>query len=393
MAVVGASLAGLSAARSLRRRGYDGRLVVIGAEPHRPYDRSPLSKGFLAGTTEAAGLALEADGEELAAEWLLGTAAVGLDRRDRAVRLADGRRIRADKVVIATGAEPRTLPSPEPLAGVHVLRTLDDAVTLRQAMRRGGRLVVIGGGLIGLEVAATARALGLTVTVVEAAPAPLAGPLGPRMGSVVAALHADHGVRLLCGAGVRAVRGASRVEAVVLDDGRLLPADTVVVGIGARPCVQWLAGSGVALRGGVCCDAAGRTSVPDVVAVGDCAAWYDPATGRRRRDEYWSCARERSAVAVAALLPSGPPPPRRPPYFWSDQYGVRIRFAGDVAGADGVSVVEGDTGSRSFVAVYRRGERPVAVLAMDRARSFTRFCAELTADPAARTPEPAGSGA
>jgi NADPH-dependent 2,4-dienoyl-CoA reductase/sulfur reductase-like enzyme len=374
VAVVGASLAGLSAARSLRKRGYDGRLVVVGDELHRPYDRPPLSKEFLAGAIGEAELALERDDEELQAEWVLGARAIGLDRTERAIRLADGREIRADGVVIATGAAARTLPGTEGLAGVHVLRTLDDARGLRDDLARGGRLVVIGGGFVGAEVASTAYALGLDVTVVEAAATPLAGPLGEAMGKVVSALHADHGVRLLCGVGVKGLSGERRVDAVLLEDGRSIPADTVVVGVGARPCVEWLEGSGVALDNGVKCGADGRTSVAGVVAVGDCANWYDPHTGAHRRVEHWTGALERPDAAVAVLLAHGATEPAapRPPYFWSDQYGVKIQFVGHAAGADSVTVEEGSTDDRSFLAVYRRGGRPVAVLGMNQPRLFTR---------------------
>ncbi|MEV6053648.1 FAD-dependent oxidoreductase [Streptomyces sp. NPDC052107] len=374
VAVVGASLAGLSAARSLRKRGYDGRLVVVGDELHRPYDRPPLSKEFLAGAIGEAELALERDGEELRAEWVLGARATGLDRTERAIRLADGREIRADGVVIATGAAARTLPGTEGLAGVHVLRTLDDARALRDDLARGGRLVVIGGGFVGAEVASTAYALGLDVTVVEAAPTPLAGPLGEAMGKIVSALHSDHGVRLLCGVGVKGLSGERRVDAVLLEDGRSIPADTVVVGVGARPCVEWLEGSGVALDNGVKCGADGRTSVAGVVAVGDCANWYDPHTGAHRRVEHWTGALERPDAAVAVLLAHGATRPGapRPPYFWSDQYGVKIQFVGHAAGADSVTVEEGSTDDRSFLAVYRRGDRPVAVLGMNQPRLFTR---------------------
>ncbi|MBX7547889.1 FAD-dependent oxidoreductase [Streptomyces sp. NPDC004232] len=380
VAVVGASLAGLSAARSLRKRGYDGRLVLVGEELHRPYDRPPLSKEFLAGALGEAELALERDDEDLQAEWVLGTRATGLDRTERAIRLADGREIRADGVVVATGAAARTLPGTEGLAGVHVLRTLDDARALRDELALGGRLVVIGGGFVGAEVASTAYALGLDVTVVEAAPTPLAGPLGAAMGAVVSALHADHGVRLLCGAGVKGLGGERRVDAVLLEDGRSVPADTVVVGVGARPCVDWLDGSGVALDNGVKCGADGRTTLAGVVAVGDCANWYDPHTGAHRRVEHWTGALERPDTAVATLLAGGAREPGvpRPAYFWSDQYGVRIQFVGHAAGADEVTVEEGSTGDRSFLAVYRRAGRPVAVLGMNQPRLFTRWRKQLT---------------
>lgn len=383
VAVVGASLAGLSAARSLRKQGYEGRLVVIGDEPHRPYDRPPLSKEFLAGIIGEADLTLESDDEDLRAEWLLGARAVGLDvdGTDRVVRLADGREVRADGVVIATGAVARNLPGTDGLAGVHTLRTLDDARTLRDELAQGGRLVVIGGGFIGAEVASTAYALGLDVTVIEAAPTPLAGPLGETMGGIVSALHADHGVRLLCGVGVKGLSGETRVDAVLLEDGRSIPADIVVVGVGARPCVEWLEGSGVALDNGVKCGADGRTSLAGVVAVGDCANWYDPHAGTHRRVEHWTGARERPDAAVAALLSWGAAEPGvpRPPYFWSDQYGVKIQFAGHSAGADSVTVEEGAPGDRSFLAVYRRAGQPVAVLAMNQPRLFMRWRKQLTA--------------
>ncbi|WP_367325078.1 NAD(P)/FAD-dependent oxidoreductase [Streptomyces sp. HUAS ZL42] len=381
VAVVGASLAGLSAARSLRKQGYDGRLVILGDELHRPYDRPPLSKEFLAGTLGEADLTLETDDEDLRAEWLLGVRATGLDSRDRAVRLADGREVRADGVVIATGAAARTLPGSEGLAGVHTLRTLDDARMLRDDLARGGRLVVIGGGFIGAEVASTAYALGLDVTVIEAAPTPLAGPLGETMGAIVSALHADHGVRLLCGVGVKGLGGENRVDAVLLEDGRSIPADIVVVGVGARPCVEWLEGSGVALDNGVKCGADGRTSLAGVIAVGDCANWYDPRTGAHRRVEHWTGAKERPDAAVATLLAGGAVEPGvpRPPYFWSDQYGVKIQFAGHAAGADSVTIEEGAPDDRNVLAVYRRAGEPVAVLGMNQPRLFTRRRKQLAA--------------
>ncbi|MFC6063022.1 NAD(P)/FAD-dependent oxidoreductase [Streptomyces ochraceiscleroticus] len=402
VAVVGASLAGLFAARALRKQGYDGRLVLIGEEVHRPYDRPPLSKEFLTGKVEEDALALEADGEELDAEWVLGARAVGLDTRERSVRLADERVVRADGVVIATGAAARRLPGSDGLSGVHVLRTLDDARALRDDLTRGGRLVVIGGGFVGAEVASTAAVMGLDVTFVVGGTAPLAGPLGAEMAAGVAELHADHGVRLVCGTGVRGVagkgaapavvplglRGAAvsagdgargRVEAVLLDDGRSLPADIVVVGIGANPCTDWLEGSGVALDNGVRCGADGITSVPGVVAVGDCAAWYDPVFGTHRRVEHWTGAKERPAAAVAALLSGGTAPsgPARPPYFWSDQYGVKIQFAGHAARADSVTVEDGSPADRGFLAVYRRAGDPVAVLGVDRTKLFTRWRRQL----------------
>jgi NADPH-dependent 2,4-dienoyl-CoA reductase/sulfur reductase-like enzyme len=406
IAVVGASLAGLSAARALRSQGFDGRLTLIGTELHRPYDRPPLSKEFLAGRMSEADLALEADDEDLGAEWRLGVTATGLDPHDRSVFLDDGTSVRADGIVVATGAVARSLPGRPGsggLGGVHTLRSLDDARALRSDLVEGRRLVVIGAGFIGAEVASTARDLGLDVTVVEATPIPFAGALGAEMGAVVASLHGDHGVRLICGVGVRGLTrvdrangvrglsgtgvsgfaGADRVGGVLLDDDRLLPADVVLVGIGARPNVEWLEGSGLRLANGVVCDAGGATGVPGVVAVGDCATWFDPALGHHHRVEHWTGALRRPAAAAVTLLSGGTTVPEPPgsPYFWSDQYDVKIQFAGHVRPGDTVTVEEGDVAGRSFLAVYRRQDRPVAVLSLNQVRLFTRWRRRLDAVP------------
>ncbi|TSB17665.1 NAD(P)/FAD-dependent oxidoreductase, partial [Streptomyces benahoarensis] len=246
--VIGASLAGLYAARALRAEGYAGRLVLVGEERHRPYDRPPLSKAFLTGAADADALAL-ADDEEtagLALDLRTGARAVRLDPRARSVTLASGEEIRTDGVVLATGAAPRTLPGPVP-GKVHTLRTLDDARALRAALTAGPvRVVVIGGGFLGAETASSCAALGHDVTVVEAAPLPLVPQLGEAMAGICAALHADHGVRLLTGTGVAGLRAdgaADAVTAVALADGRLLPAEVVVVAIGVRPRTGWLAGT------------------------------------------------------------------------------------------------------------------------------------------------------
>ncbi|HEV7896863.1 MAG TPA: FAD-dependent oxidoreductase [Planosporangium sp.] len=382
IAVVGASLAGLAAARALRQQSYDGAIIAIGAERHEPYDRPPLSKAFLTGACAASDLALGDPDEALDVDWRLGTAAARLDPRERAVTLADGQEIRADGVILATGARARRLPGTEGRRGVHTLRTLDDAVALRADLADAERLVVIGAGFIGAEVASSARSLGLDVTVVEAVDTPLAGPLGVEMGSACAGLHADHGVRLLTGTGVARLVGSGRVEAVELADGTRLPADVVVVGIGAQPNVEWLAGSGLEIAGGVVTDAAGATNLPGVVATGDCAASFSPYAAGVVRTEHWTHAHEQPAAAVATLLGA-----RREhtavPYFWSDQYGVRIQFAGHRAEGDTVRVVEGDPDHRSFLALYERDGRPVAVLGMNQPKLFTRARRQL------RTPDPA----
>ena len=379
--VVGGSLAGLSAARALRAAGFDGRVTVVGDEVHRPYDRPPLSKELLSGRMTPADLALEAEDEALDVEWRLGTRAESLRPADRAVGLADGSVLRSDGVVLATGARARTLPGTDGIPGVHTLRTLDDGLALAAELRPGRSLVVVGAGFIGAEVASTAHQLGMAVTVLEAQEVPLAGPLGEQMGRVVARLHGDNGVRLMTGVGIHAVHaGPSGVDRVELVDGRVLAADVVVIGVGAAPNVEWLEGSGVELSNGVLCDSRGATSVPGVVAVGDCASWYDPVSGRHRRVEHWTGALERPAAAVATILGRGAAVAEpRPPYFWSDQYGARIQFAGAADLADQVTVEDGDLDERSFLAVYRRAGTPVAVLGVDRVRPFTRWRRQLDA--------------
>ncbi|MFK4069943.1 NAD(P)/FAD-dependent oxidoreductase [Streptomyces sp. NPDC029674] len=402
--VVGASLAGLYAVRELRAQGYDGRVVVVGDEPHLPYDRPPLSKGFLTGDADQGQLALSEREEtaELAAEWVLGTRARALDTRGRTVVLDDGRVLAGDGIVIATGASARCLPGP-PLAGVHTLRTLDDARELRAELDHGPRrVVVIGGGFIGAETASSCAALGHDVTVVEAAPLPLVPQLGPEMASVCARLHARGGVGLLTGVGVVALRGAvgagTAVTAVELSDGRLLPADVVVVGIGAVPNTDWLAGSPLALDDGVLCDDGCATALPQVVAVGDVAR----AGGIRA--EHWTSATEQPRVAVRNLLAGRTVESVRAlPYFWSDQYGSRIQFAGRRGEGDSVRIVEGSAdgvqdgpdvggsgavgGGNGFLAVYERMGRTTAVLAVDRARPFMKARRALAAEQAARLAE------
>lgn len=372
--VVGASLAGLYAARELRAQGFDGRLVIVGEEPHRPYDRPPLSKDFLIGKAGEDQLALSDVDEtlELGAEWMFGVRARGLDARGRTVLLEDGRTVSTDGVVIATGASARRLPGPT-LAGVHTLRTLDDARSLRAELLRGPRrVVVIGGGFIGAETASSCAALGHAVTVVEAAPLPLLPQLGPEMAAVCAGFHARGGVELVTGVGVAALHGDLAVHGVELADGRVLPADVVVVGIGAVPNTGWLAGSTLALRDGVLCDDGGVTALPQVVAVGDVAR-----VGGARA-EHWTSATAQPRVAVRNLLAGRTVETVRPlPYFWSDQYGSRIQFAGRRRDGDLVRVIEGAVEDGSFLALYEREGETTAALAVNRPRPFTRVRREL----------------
>ncbi|MGV9320945.1 NAD(P)/FAD-dependent oxidoreductase [Streptomyces sp. NPDC003660] len=376
--IVGASLAGLYAARELRAQGYDGRLVVVGDEPHPPYDRPPLSKDFLTGRTDEDRLALTDPEEtaELDAEWLLGVRARGLDTRARTVLLADGRTLTTDGLVIATGATARRLPGAP--ADVHTLRTLEDARALRARLAEGPRrVVVIGGGFIGAETAASCAALGHDVTVIEAAPLPLLPQLGAEMAAVCATLHHRGGVRLRTGTGVMGLRRTGSATAVELADGHTLTADIVITGIGAVPNTAWLADSTLALGDGVLCDEGCATALPQVVAVGDVAH----AGGTRA--EHWTSATEQPRVAVTNLLAGRTLATSRPvPYFWSDQYGSRIQFAGRYRAGDTVRVTEGELldegpGETGFLARYERDGHTVAVLAVDRPRPFTRARREL----------------
>jgi len=391
VAIVGASVAGVSAARALRELGMDGDIVMVGAEPHRPYDRPPLSKELLLGTSEPAQIALLDEAEDgLGLTWRLGCRARRLLPAERALELDDGERLVVDGLVVATGSMPRMLPSllaPSGTlpAGVQVLRTLEDALALRDALRRGLPVAVVGAGFIGLEVASAARAAGVEVTIVDVAPWPLLGVLGPTVGEAVAGWHSDHGVALRLGRGVAGVRtSGSGVEALELDDGSSVPAGLVVVGVGVRPATDWLGSSGLDLADGVACDAVGRSTLAEVVAVGDVAAWSDPVDGRRRREEHWTAAFERPATAVAALLGGRPTPPADVPYFWSDQHGARWQLAGRPGPGDRLEVVEGVLGQPGSLVRWSDGAETTAVLAFESARPFVRARRDLLAVRRAR---------
>ncbi|WP_226380578.1 NAD(P)/FAD-dependent oxidoreductase, partial [Pseudonocardia sp. KRD291] len=372
---------GLATVRALRAQGFGGRIVVAGQEKHLPYDRPPLSKEFLGGTASEDDVGLTGpDDDGLDVEWRLGRTATALDGPARTVVLDDGEHLSSDAVVLATGARARALPGEQP-EGVHTLRTLDDARALRADLVPSARLVVVGAGFVGAEVAATAAGLGLAVEIVEAAPVPLQRALGAEMGEACARLHERNGVALHRGVGVSRLLGSPRVTGVLLDDGRELPADVVVVGIGAAPNVEWLEGSGLDLDDGVVTDARGMTALPGIVAVGDCANSHRDYTGDRLRLEHWTNALQQPAVAAAALLGTehSLPSHHAVPYFWSDQYGHRIQFAGRRAADGAVRVQEGDPdGSGGFLALFldAAGEA-VGVLGIDRPRPFGRWRREL----------------
>lgn len=371
--VVGASLAGLSTVRELRAAGYEGPVTVIGDEPHMPYDRPPLSKEYLTGQPSIE-LAESDDIDALQANWVLGRTAVGLTSDasgGHTVTLDDGSTLTAEVVVLATGARARSLPGCRPLSGVHTLRTVDDARALRGSLENARRLVVVGAGFIGAEVASTAASRGIEVTVVEMSTAPLVGVLGEEVATACTALHGLNGVTLLTGVCVSGVTGEERVTGVVLDDGTELAADVVVVGIGAIPNTEWLTHSEIAVENGFRTDDRCRTGAPGVYAVGDCATSFNVHLGAHHRSEHWTNATQQARVVAAAILGT-PQAPHVAPYFWSKQYGRQLQFAGHRQSGDIVRFIDGDPGSASFVALYERDGVATAVFAMDNPRLFTR---------------------
>jgi 3-phenylpropionate/trans-cinnamate dioxygenase ferredoxin reductase subunit len=379
--VVGGSLAGLRAAETLRREGFDGRLVVIGREKHLPYDRPPLSKEVLAGRRAPETISLRKPGawEELSLDWRLGRRALGLDLARRTVRLEGGEDLGFDGLVIATGATPRTLPGVAELAGIHVLRTLDDCLSLRAELERGPRVAVVGAGFIGAEVAATCRERGLEVTLLEALAAPLIRGIGPELGALVAQVHRDHGVDLRCGVGVAGFAGTSRVEGVRLTDGSFVPAEVVVVGVGVVPETGWLEGSGLSLADGVLCDATCATRAEGVVAAGDVARWAHPGFEKPIRLEHWTNAVEQGVAAAERLLTGaeGAKPFAPIPYVWSDQYDLKIQIAGLPSTDCALRIVDGTLGERRFVALFERERQLVAAVGFGRARQLMAYRKQL----------------
>jgi NADPH-dependent 2,4-dienoyl-CoA reductase/sulfur reductase-like enzyme len=377
--VVGGSLAGLRACEQLRTKGFAGKIALVGAESHLPYDRPPLSKKLLAGDWEPDRIHLRrpTEYETLDIDARLGARAISLDVDAARIVLADGTDLPYDGLVIATGAAPRRLPGQPDVPGVHVLRTLDDALALRADLVAGRRVVVIGAGFIGLEVAATARGRGCEVVVLEGAAAPMIRGLGTEMGSAVAQVHARHGVEVRCGIQVAEIAAdRAGVRGVALADGTVVPADVVVVGVGVAPVTEWLAGSGLTVRDGVVCDSTLWTGAAGVYAAGDCARWINPLfgeAGEEMRVEHWTNAAEQGAAAAANLLAVAAgeqPVPYAPvPFFWSDQFDSRIQFVGRAAGDgdDVVQVVTGDT-SGAFVALYGHSGRLRGVLGVSMPR-------------------------
>jgi NADPH-dependent 2,4-dienoyl-CoA reductase/sulfur reductase-like enzyme len=364
--IVGGGLAAARTAEQLRKSGYVEPVTIVSDEQHLPYDRPPLSKDVLHDSGRGIGDVTLKPAEFYADNDIalrLGAAAQSVDTAAKTLTLADGFVLDYDDLVIATGLEPKRIPSFPDLDGIRVLRSFDEAVALREHAASARRAVIIGAGFIGCEVAASLRKLGVEVVLVEPQPAPLAGVLGEQIGELVARLHRGEGVDVRTGVGVAEVLGpedpGTGVTGVILSDGSELDADLVVVGIGSRPATDWLVGSGVTLDNGVICDEVGRTSDPHVWALGDVASWRDP-DGHQVRVEHWSNVAEQARVMVPAMLGLEVPALVVVPYFWSDQYDVKIQCLGEPRAGDVVHIVDDD--GRKFLAYYERDGALVGVV-------------------------------
>ncbi len=380
--VIGASLAGLRAAEEIRHEGHTGPVIIVGDERHVPYDRPPLSKQLLAGTWDVDRIHHHAPDrlDTLGLEFRLGRRAASLDTGARTVGFDDGQVLHYDGLVVATGARARRLPGTEGIPGVWALRTLDDCLGIRAGLEsagEGARVVVIGAGFIGSEVAATCHGLGARVTMVEAQATPLGRVLGDAMGEACARLHRDHGVTVLTGVGVERLSshpGATTPVVVHLLDGTGLDADLVVVGVGVEPSVDWLEDSGVTVEDGVVCDEV-LLAHDRVVAAGDVARWRHPSTGELVRVEHWTNAAEGGAAAARNLLAGsvGSQPYDPIPFFWSDQYKTKIQMIGLPGPDDEVVVVGGSVEEGRLVALYRRGDWLRAALAFSQPRQLMSY--------------------
>ncbi|HEX6469678.1 MAG TPA: FAD-dependent oxidoreductase [Streptosporangiaceae bacterium] len=364
--VAGGGLAGAKAAEALRTEGFDGRIVVIGEEPHLPYERPPLSKDYLQGTSERDKIFVHdaAWYRDQEIDLRRGIAVTGIDRAARRVSLSDGAAVTYDKLLLCTGAAPRRLTVPgHDRDTVRYLRTVDDSDLLRETLAGAGRIVVIGGGWIGLETAAAARAADVEVTVIEAQPQPLAGSLGPTMGAVFADLHRDHGVDLRLGARLAEVTATG----VRLEDGTHVDADAVVAGIGAIPNTGLAAAAGLTVGNGIETTAGLRTSDPDIFAAGDVASAYHPHLGRHLRVEHWANALNQPAVAARGML-DRPAVYDRLPYFYTDQYDLGMEYTGYVPpGLNDDVLVRGDVAGREFIAfwLHRHNGHDTVIAAMN----------------------------
>jgi 3-phenylpropionate/trans-cinnamate dioxygenase ferredoxin reductase component len=379
--IAGGGLAGLRTAQALRDLGYLGRLQILSAEQQPPYDRPPLSKDFLRPDFPDGGLDLLpfAHYAEQHIELRLGDPAVALDIDARQVRAASGQMIDYDALVVATGARARTLPNLEGSAAVMSLRNVDDAVRLRSAFDAQERIVVIGGGFIGLEVAATARAAGCSVTIVEALPAPLAGILGSYLSGWLQQQHVERGVQFRCGVTVESSTSTPGGEQLLLSDGSQLTADTVVVGVGVTRDLGWLADAGLEVHVGLVCDEAGRASISGVYGAGDIVCQH--IDGSCAQIQHWTAATLSARRVAQAVLSIDKPAPPDDAFFWSDQYDLRIQFAGHADARADVEIVSGSFGSGAFTARYMADGQPTGAFAVNSPREFLRLRLALrTAD-------------
>jgi 3-phenylpropionate/trans-cinnamate dioxygenase ferredoxin reductase subunit len=359
--IVGASLAGAKAAETLRQEGFDGRVVLVGAEEERPYERPPLSKDYLRGEAGREKVYVHDEGfyAEHGIELRLGRTATALDTSRNQVTLDDGERLRYDRLLIATGSEPRRLSMPgAELDGVLYLRSVEDSDVLRERLDRGGALVVVGAGWIGAEVAASARQRGLDVTVIEPAAVPLERVMGAEVGAIYRDIHTDHGVQMLMGTGVEAFEGDKAVERIRTSDGRTLACDFVVVGVGVEPRIRLAAEAGLDVDNGILVDEHLQASAPGVFAAGDVANTHHPFYGERIRVEHWANALNQGPAAARNML-GQPDAYERLPYFFSDQYDVGMEYVGFARDWDRV-VFRGDPATREFVAFWISGDRVVA---------------------------------
>jgi 3-phenylpropionate/trans-cinnamate dioxygenase ferredoxin reductase subunit len=384
--IVGANLAGGRAAEALRKEGFDGRIFLVGEEPHPPYERPPLSKEYLRGEMPREELFVQPESfwAEQEIELLMGVRAVSLDLAHKRVELSSGERLSFDKLLLATGGRVRRLEVPgADLEGIHYLRTVDDSEALARELRPGRRLAIVGAGFIGSEVAASAREKGLEVTMIEVLPLPLQKALGPEVGRIYADIHRQHGVELVLGEGVERFEGDSRLQAVVTSTGRRIECDLALVGVGIVPATELAEAVGLTVDNGIVVNEFCQTSHPDVYAAGDVANFYSPVLGRRLRVEHWHNAQNQGMAAARSMLRGEPY--AEVPWFWSDQYYLNMQYVGFADAWDRL-VFRGDVEARRFTAFYLRQGRLEAALAINRPRDI-RAARELIQARAALDPE------
>jgi NADPH-dependent 2,4-dienoyl-CoA reductase/sulfur reductase-like enzyme len=379
--VVGTGTAGMATVEGLRRNGFDGHICWIGSEPHLPYDRPPLSKQILTGEWEPERIRLwtPAKAAEFDVELRTGTAVRAVDLPHKHVYLADGTRLPFGNLVAATGVTPRTLPGTNGAVGVHTVRTLDDTIALRAGLGPGRRLVVIGGGFLGTELAAAARTLGADVHLLEPEPTPLGAAVGTEVGTLVAQLHRDHGVDVRTGPDALVTNINIRHEAVTgvtLADGSTIHADLVVVTIGSVPTTGWLTGSGIDCSDGVRCNEFCEAA-PGVYAAGDVASWHHTGFRTRIRLEHRTNTGEQRRYVARRILGLATEPFAPVPYFWSDQYNLKIQAYGLLRGHDEVRIIDGAVTDGEFIAIYRKGPRLIGALGSNKARAMRHWRSQI----------------